>query len=351
MKSYNTVNLAADNSICISVVDCLNNLNTSQLRDKPIALVNGKLKWYGNFESLKYFVETTLNLKGRWSSPGGHLRLFSDASDSVVVRFYTNSASLSIQGAEVKTFTNILVEKIAGDSQSQEDKHETSNAESIEEIMLSDSNFTSNLPKDFASGQSNNTTDCPHSNTSYESVDIGSDSNELVETDIAYQISSGVINQSINQKNETQTLYNGQNYLGQKVSTNIESLKSTITKLESTVYSLETIIKDHDAILSFYNNAVDLNAKYLKEINDSKQYIICPEQKLVKVEEERDSLQLATRLIAQHKYCQNEGVRQLPTQSYTLTASSFSSKEKTPVFGKMYTKTIMQCVILIITNN
>ncbi len=96
--------------------------------------------------------------------------------------------------------------------------------------MLSDSNFTSNLPKDFASGQSNNTTDCPHSNTSYESVDIGSDSNELVETDIAYQISSGVIN-------ETQTLYNGQNYLGQKVSTNIESLKSTITKLESTVYS------------------------------------------------------------------------------------------------------------------
>ncbi len=53
----------------------------------------------------------------------------------------------------------------------------------------------------------------------------------------------------------------------------------------------------------------------------SRQYIICPEQKLVKVEEERDSLQLATRLIAQHKYCQNEGVRQLPTQSYTLTAS------------------------------
>ncbi len=75
----NTVNSAADNSICISVVDCLNNLNTSQLRDKPIAFVNGKLKWYGNFESLKIFVETTLNLKGKWSSPGSHLRLFSDA--------------------------------------------------------------------------------------------------------------------------------------------------------------------------------------------------------------------------------------------------------------------------------
>ena len=97
----NTVNSAADNSICISVVDCLNNLNTSQLRDKPIAFVNGKLKWYGNFESLKIFVETTLNLKGKWSSPGGHLRLFSDHSDSVVVRFYTNSASrLLMQGAE-----------------------------------------------------------------------------------------------------------------------------------------------------------------------------------------------------------------------------------------------------------
>lgn len=81
-----------------------------------------------------------------------------------------------------------------------------------------------------------------------------------------------------------------------------------MNRLESTVQSLENVIKDHDAILSLYNNAVDLNAEYLKEINYYKQHIISLEQKLGKVREERDSLQLATRLIAQDKYCQNEDV-------------------------------------------
>ena len=51
-----------------------------------------------------------------------------------------------------------------------------------------------------------------------------------------------------------------------------------------------------------YNKAADLNEKYLKELNDSKRLITCLEQKIAKVEEERDSLQLATRLIAQDKY-------------------------------------------------
>ena len=40
--------------------------------------------------------------------------------------------------------------------------------------------------------------------------------------------------------------------------------------------------------------AADLNEKYLREINDSKRVITSLEQKISKVEEERDSLQLAT---------------------------------------------------------
>ena len=69
-----------------------------------------------------------------------------------------------------------------------------------------------------------------------------------------------------------------------------------------TVFSFETILKDHELILSTYNRAADLNEKYLGEINDSKRVITTPEQKLSKSEEERDSLQWATRLIALDKY-------------------------------------------------
>ena len=47
-------------------------------------------------------------------------------------------------------------------------------------------------------------------------------------------------------------------------------------------------------ILSTYNKAADLNEKYLREINDSKRVITSLEQKISKVEEERDSSQLVT---------------------------------------------------------
>ena len=69
-----------------------------------------------------------------------------------------------------------------------------------------------------------------------------------------------------------------------------------------TVFSFETILKDHELILSTYNRAADLNEKYLREINDSKRVITSLEQKISKDEEERDSLQLATRLMSPDKY-------------------------------------------------
>jgi hypothetical protein len=89
------------------------------------------------------------------------------------------------------------------------------------------------------------------------------------------------------------------------------------------VHSLENTIKDHDAVLSLYSNAADLNVKYLKELNDNKQHITSLEEKLVKVEKERDSLQLAIRLIAQDKYCQNEAA----TSASTINSESCNHKE------------------------
>ena len=90
--------------------------------------------------------------------------------------------------------------------------------------------------------------------------------------------------------------------LCEQVSSDIKNLKACISELQSSVSSFEIILKDHDSILFMYNKAADLNEKYLKELNDRKRLITCLEQKIAKVEEERDSLQLATRLIAQDKY-------------------------------------------------
>jgi chromosome segregation ATPase len=75
-----------------------------------------------------------------------------------------------------------------------------------------------------------------------------------------------------------------------QVSTDIESLKSKMSTFQSSVLSFEKVLKDHDTILSLYNRAADLHEKYLGEINEKTRYINSIEQKLTKVEEERDRL-------------------------------------------------------------
>ena len=75
----------------------------------------------------------------------------------------------------------------------------------------------------------------------------------------------------------------------QKVALDIENLNTHLSDLHSHGISFETILKDHELILSTYNRAADLNEKYLREINDSKRVITFLEQKISKVEEERDS--------------------------------------------------------------
>ncbi len=81
-----------------------------------------------------------------------------------------------------------------------------------------------------------------------------------------------------------------------------------MSTLQSTVLSFENVLRDHDTILSLYNRAAEPNDKYLKEINEKNQYINSLEQNLAKVQEERDSLQLATRLIAQNKLYQHQNI-------------------------------------------
>ena len=61
-----------------------------QNKYKYFCIEDSKLKWLGDMESLKRFVADDLNLSGKWSSPGGDVRAF------------TNEKEISIEGDIVK---------------------------------------------------------------------------------------------------------------------------------------------------------------------------------------------------------------------------------------------------------
>ena len=67
-----------------------------------------------DFQSLQRFVESTFKLKGTWSSPSGHLKLFNEDAENIIIRYYTNTTSLLLPGDEGKKFMNILAKKITG---------------------------------------------------------------------------------------------------------------------------------------------------------------------------------------------------------------------------------------------
>jgi hypothetical protein len=325
--------VAIENS-SISVEDCLSSLSSMQINDKPITLVKGKLKWNGSFESLLLFVEATLKIEGKWSSPGGHLKVFSEAKNKVVIRYYTNTSSLIIQGDKGKELMDGLVDKLESNFQPNEsellaDGDVTSCELSAENLSggLNSTSITADLAGIISEDSQEfivNSTDVDTNGVSAElvdpnNVDAVSDSS-FAEIFDPNNVSEGNFENKYGVDNACQTQGNGEyksrashmcrDYpcLCQQVTLDIESLKSHISKLQSSVFSFEIILKDHDSILSMYNRAADLNEKYLKEINDSKRLITCLEQKIAKVEEERDSLQLATRLIAQDKYGRNGDV-------------------------------------------
>ena len=227
-----------------TIADRLKNSNVSQIDDKIITVVNGKLKWNEDFESLKYFIKTTLNLTGKWSSPGGHLKLSDEDSGRLIVRFYTNSASLLFQGDEGKTLNNILIEKIVGKLESVQDIiNESGNnniCASLEETLLCKSISTSNLSTDFASSLPYDDTEYPCSSTIRDNILPGE-----LETGVSKHAKANIACQTFGEEtNEIQTLHiNSQVNGTQQVITDIKSLKTTIIKLESMVHSLENTIK------------------------------------------------------------------------------------------------------------
>ena len=75
----------------------------------PLTFVDGKFKWLGDFELLKRFVETTLNIKGKWKVPRGSCKELKTAD--ITIRWYENG-SLLIEGSMIKEYQAIL-QKIA----------------------------------------------------------------------------------------------------------------------------------------------------------------------------------------------------------------------------------------------
>ena len=186
--------------------------------------------------------------------------MFNEASGGIIVKFYADPASLLFQDDERKTINNILIEKIVGNFEYSHGKGESSNCASYEETSLCELFKTNSISVDFANNPLNNSTAFPYTDTNCDSVlavEIKSDANKLAKTDIACQTRGEEID-------GTQTFHKNQDNLSQQFSTDVKNLETTINRLESTAQSLENTIKDHDAILSLYNNTVNLNAQYLK---------------------------------------------------------------------------------------
>ena len=86
----------------------LQTMPLKQLKEAGITVKKGKLKWSDDYESLHSFIESTFKLKGKWPSPGEHLKSFKNASESVIIRYYTNSTSFSF-GRNVAILSGVLL--------------------------------------------------------------------------------------------------------------------------------------------------------------------------------------------------------------------------------------------------
>ena len=81
----------AERELILGAEEAIPDNNTASL-NSLIGTDGSKLKWNGNLDSLKLFVQSSLNLTGKWSSPGGSTKQFT--SDNVLIKFYQNTLTL-----------------------------------------------------------------------------------------------------------------------------------------------------------------------------------------------------------------------------------------------------------------
>ena len=82
-----------------------------------------KFKWRNNLTELKKFVQDSLGVKGKWSSPGGGNKKFKEEDGQLILNWYFKKQStLLFQGAEADGLKNILTDLLAKDEQSHIEK-------------------------------------------------------------------------------------------------------------------------------------------------------------------------------------------------------------------------------------
>ena len=77
----------------VNVVSCN---SSNELTQHLLCASKDKIKWFGEFESLKEFLSKNLNLQGKWSSPGGKCKLLQ--TKEISIRWYSDRKSLNING-------------------------------------------------------------------------------------------------------------------------------------------------------------------------------------------------------------------------------------------------------------
>ena len=69
-----------------------------------------RFKWISNWETLKNFIEYSLPLKGRWTSPGGSSRKFTCKNLDLTITWYPGKQnSLILHGKLSTNLSNILL--------------------------------------------------------------------------------------------------------------------------------------------------------------------------------------------------------------------------------------------------
>ena len=86
----------------------------------------GKLKWLGDFKSFQQFVEDVMEIKSKWSSPGGECKLIE--TDDVSIRWYPSKQTFTVgglKGKEIKARLSSLLYSSLDSKDNLEDREDS----------------------------------------------------------------------------------------------------------------------------------------------------------------------------------------------------------------------------------
>ncbi|KAL9987102.1 hypothetical protein ACROYT_G001352 [Oculina patagonica] len=76
-------------------------------------LINGKLVWKNDLESLQKFVENGLELQGKWLTPGGSTKQFKSSNGNIIINwYYKKQHTLNFQGRDGPALKDKLLELV-----------------------------------------------------------------------------------------------------------------------------------------------------------------------------------------------------------------------------------------------